>query len=171
MEAVITKIVALIENFYLATYIIAGSAIGIGANLFGISFFCDEIWINIGRCYFSGMIASRISSLIIEPLCAHFKLIKREPYESYLKAEKEDSTGKLISMSKVSGIYCTMSAASLIVLATGVVQLVSNFVGWREIIWTLIIAMSIFILSLLSYRKQNLYVVKRIKYLNSIIPQ
>ena len=170
METLITKIVALIENFYLATYIIAGSAVGIGVNLFGISFFCDEIWMNIGRCYFTGMIASRISSLIIEPLCTRFKIIEREPYERYLRAESEDTTGKLISMSKVSGIYCTMAAASLIVLATGVIQLIYRIEGWRDMIWNLIIGLSIFILFILSYRKQTLYVIKRIKYLNSSTP-
>lgn len=36
MEALITKIGALIKNFCLATYIIAGSAVGIGVNLFVI---------------------------------------------------------------------------------------------------------------------------------------
>lgn len=170
MEVLISKIVALIENFYLATYIIAGCAVGLGVNLFGISFFSDEIWINIGQCYFTGMIASRVSSLVIEPLCIRFKIIKREPYEKYMQAESKDTTGKLVSMSKVSGLYCTMTAAALLVLIIGIVQCIQNIDGWRDNKWNLIITFTIFALFLLSYRKQTLYVVKRIKYLNSTTP-
>lgn len=167
MEILISKIVALIENFYLATYIIAGSAVGIGLNMFGIPFFTDEILISVGRCYFTGMVASRLSSLLIEPLCEYLKIIKREPYEKYLKAEAKDTNGKLISMSKVSGLYCAMTSASMIVLVTGIVLLICNINMWRDYIWSLIISLSVFILFLLSYRKQTIYVVKRITFLNT----
>lgn len=166
MEPFLSKIISLLDNFYLATYIIAGSGLGIGLELIGVPFFVDKVWLNIGLCYFSGMISSRVSSLVIEPFCKWAKFIRREPYERFLNAEKLDKTGKLISMSKVCGIYCTMSAVCLIIIVVASIKLLDNICVWKEQIHTIIASLACFILFLCSYSKQNNYLVKRIKYYN-----
>lgn len=121
MEDILSKLIGLLENFYLATYIIAGSAIGIGFTIMDIEFFYSEFWINIGLCYFAGMIASRLGSLVIEPLCKIFNLIQWEPYERFLEAEKKDQTNKLLSISKLNSTYSTMSAVSLILFIASII--------------------------------------------------
>ena len=165
MEAILTKLIGLLENFYLATYIIAGSAIGIGLTIIGISFFESEFWINLGLCYFAGMIASRIGSLVIEPICKKTKIIPWEPYERFLEAEKKDSTKKLLSLSKVNGIYCTMSAVSLILFVVSIVQKINEDAVWTQYLDFPLIYFLIFILFILSYRKQVGYTVERIRFL------
>lgn len=155
MEAILTKLIGLIDNFYLATYIIAGSALCIGLDLVGSSIFSDNVWINIGICYFSGMVASRISSLIIEPLCKKCRLIIWEPYEKYLSAENKDNAGKLISMSKVSGSYCTMTSICLILFIVELVEFFSNLNMLKTFVYNELIILGSFFLFLFSYRKQN----------------
>lgn len=165
MDAIFSKLIGLLENFYLAAYIIAGAAVGIGFTFLDIPFFQTEFWMNVGLCYFTGMISTRIGSLIIEPLCKCLNIIKKEPYETYLKAETKDSSGKLKSMSQVCGYYITMSAVSLILLAAYIIKLI-NIHEFFSFSWIILACLlGLLVLFVCSYRKQTNYVVKRIKYL------
>lgn len=165
MEALLTKLISLLDNFYLASYIIAGAAVGIGLTLIDIPFFHTEFWINLGLCYFAGMIASRLGSLVIEPVCKMCKIISWEPYAKFLEAERKDTTAKLLSLSKVNGTYCTMTAVSLILFIVSIVNNILALSDWTQYLKFPLVYLLVFILFLLSYRKQVGYTVKRINYL------
>lgn len=165
MEAILSKLIGLLENFYLATYIIAGSAIGIGFTIMDIEFFYSEFWLNLGLCYFAGMIASRLGSIVIEPICKRLNVIPWEPYEKFMKAEQKDTTEKLLNISKLNGTYCTMSAVSIILLIASIVVNIQGHACCCQYFKYPFIYLCITILFLFSYKKQVTYTVKRINHL------
>lgn len=166
MEALLSKLISILDNFYLATYIIAGAGVILGLKFVGINIYSSDFWVNLGVCYFAGMISSRIGSLIIEYLCIKSGFIKKEVYKRFLDAERKDQSGKLLSMSKVSGLYLTMSAVSLIIFLTSLIFWIINPIVRQPYIYQTGCSLLIFILFLFSYRKQNQYVVKRIQALS-----
>jgi len=111
--------------------------------------------------YFSGMVNSRFSSLIVEPLLRGLRIVVFAPYPDFLKAEKQDT--KLTVISQENNTYRSYASVMIIVLLAYLYKktLVNiEIIGNNEIV---ILLASLTLLFVFSYRKQTNYVKKRVE--------
>lgn len=121
----------------------------------------DNVLVEIAVCYFLGLVAGRIGSLLIEPLLEKLKLVKKRDYSEFVAASRKDP--KIETLSGVRNMYRSFIA----VLAIYAVLLV---IGWLletfPATGPCVKIMGVILLILLfffSYRKQTGYVNDRIK--------
>lgn len=121
---------------------------------------------NVFIYYFFGSVFSRLGSIIVEPLCKKFKIVKYEPYDKFLSAEKLDP--KISTLVEVNNFYRTASAIFLFIL---LIKPLYSIIFCHEVwskrqIFFYILSSMLFLLFLLSYKKLTSYIVKRINIAN-----
>ena len=108
--------------------------------------------------YVVGLIASRIGSLVLEPLAKKCKLLRRTDYSDFINAEKNDD--RIISFVAISNMYRTLAGAFVVfgMLALGtllpedfrtILLITYGFIG--------------FILFFCGWVKQDRYISKRVE--------
>lgn len=111
--------------------------------------------------YFIGSVISRVGSLFIEPLLRRFHFVTFSPYENFVQASKADQ--KIEILSETNNMYRTICALMISVLVVVIYERSATY--WPSLSnalpWVLIIGL--FILYLASYRKQTLYITKRVE--------
>lgn len=110
--------------------------------------------------YFLGLLASRIGSLLIEPLCKKLNIIQMASYEDFIKAESRDK--KIEILSSVNNMYRTFISVFIIYIfykITGYIAIQYTFPS--QFVETGIIIALLVIFSL-SYHKQTNYIRKRV---------
>lgn len=159
-----------IPVYNLLTNLIPGTLLAIllkyfveGCDIFSIT---DNTWIIAVILYFMGVINSRISSLMFEPLFKKLKIVKYASYDDYTKAEFKDTSGKLTLLSQANNEYRSyLSVFTLVIifklffLSTKIKEFVTDYISWFVLLFG-------FILFLFSYRKQVAYITSRITQLN-----
>lgn len=159
-----------IPVYNLLTNLIPGTLLAIllkyfveGCDIFSIT---DNTWIIAVILYFMGLINSRISSLMFEPLFKKLKIVKYASYDDYTKAEFKDTSGKLTLLSQANNEYRSyLSVFTLVIifklffLSTKIKEFVTDYISWFVLLFG-------FILFLFSYRKQVAYITSRITQLN-----
>jgi|CoawatStandDraft_6_1074263.scaffolds.fasta_scaffold00003_44 hypothetical protein len=110
--------------------------------------------------YFVGLIISRIGSLVLEPILISMKIVKFSDYSDYVRAEKEDE--KIALLSEINNMYRTI--VSLILFIAGTAAYIVALERWPEFrgVSIYLILTVLFILFLLSYRKQTAFITKRV---------
>lgn len=166
MNDIFNRLINIFDNYYLANYLIGGCALCLGFKLLGI-YELDENWYTtIIIYYFAGMISSRISSILVEPILEKSKFINKATYSGFMKAEKKDGSGKLLELSKVNSIYRTMCGTFLILF---ICETYTHWpFPWIEItnLSGIAASLGLFVLFMLSYRKQTAYIKKRVNFIN-----
>lgn len=123
--------------------------------------------------YFVGMIISRISSLIVEPVCKHsffgYCFVRYARYDLYLEAIKTDPSISILL--ETNNMYRTFLSGVLIILFFEIYSIVEiagkTFFGEKL---TLIIIIGMILVFAFSYRKQTSYIRKRVlKYTGNTI--
>jgi len=118
-----------------------------------------DIVVEAFLAYFIGLVISRISSIVIEPLLKKIKFVKFADYNDFVLASKNDKKIELLSES--NNMYRVF--ISLFFILTTVVLyekfLQDIFVGYTRYI----IIIGLLILFLFSYRKQTGFIVKQIE--------
>jgi len=110
--------------------------------------------------YFIGLIISRFGSIVMEPVLRKTGFIKFSSYEDFIKASKKDPL--IETLSESNNIYrVSISTFVLVLLAIGYENLANNW-GWFYNYRLVILALSVLLLFLFSYRKQTEYINKRI---------
>lgn len=164
------KMLTVIPVYNLLTNLIPGTLLAIllkyfveGCDIFSIT---DNTWIIAVILYFMGVINSRISSLMFEPLFKKLKIVKYASYDDYTKAEFKDTSGKLTLLSQANNEYRSyLSVFTLVIifklffLSTKIKEFVTDYISWFVLLFG-------FILFLFSYRKQVAYITSRITQLN-----
>ena len=111
--------------------------------------------------YFLGSVVSRVGSLFVEPSLRRLKFVAFAPYEDFVRASQADP--KIEVLSEANNMYRTICA---LMISVGGVVLYERVATYCPSIstalpWVLIIGL--FVLYLVSYRKQTAYIAKRIK--------
>lgn len=113
--------------------------------------------------YFVGMVISRIGSICIEPLLKKLKFIIFVDYKFYLTAIECDNT--IIELNTVNNVYRTILTGLIIFLLVFIKKEINDicmFISSETVICNLFLI----VLFLFSYRKQTVYINKRIsKYI------
>ena len=121
-------------------------------------------------CYFFGILIGRIGSLIVEPLLEKAKIVRRANYKDYVSAIKVDSQIKVLS--EVNTMYRNMATVFFVLLVIISIQfifgytamlIIEIFKSYFENNIKLYISLFLFMVFVLSYRKQTSYITKRIK--------
>jgi len=110
--------------------------------------------------YFIGMVISRIGSLIVEPVLKKIGFLNFADYGDFVRASAKDA--KIETLSEANNTYRTLIALFICLALTWAYRTFEHIfpaIGS----WTpYLIAGTIFLLFLFSYRKQAAYITKRI---------
>lgn len=124
-----------------------------------INLLYDNILVAVFVYYFTGLVLSRVGSLVIEPLFKTLRIVKYASYKQYLKASEQDS--KIDILSQENNIYRTLVSTFLVY---GFVYLFCEL--WPNLLESTWIPMALaglgLVLFSLSYRKQTKYITARV---------
>ena len=131
---------------------------------------CGGSWVaSLVSVYFVGMLISRVGSLIVEPICK-FKfwkvgsVVKYAPYGDFINAEKVDK--KISMLVPRNNMYRTFVAMAGMLLFYKLAAVASHSIpclGWMQRCKAELLLLAIFILFLISFRKQTSYIRQRVE--------
>lgn len=118
-----------------------------------------DIMIEAFLAYFIGLIISRVSSIIVEPLLKILKFVKFADYKDFVLASKSDEKIELLSES--NNMYRVFVSLFFILIAIVLYEkfLQDIFVEYESFM----VIIGLFFIFLFSYRKQTSYITKRIE--------
>lgn len=111
--------------------------------------------------YFIGMVISRVGSVIVEPTCEKFNIVKYAQYKDYVYASKKDE--KILVLLESNNTYRTMIALGILLLVFKLFLWLKEICNWFSIASNWIIVGALIILFGFSYRKQTKYVRDRVE--------
>lgn len=165
------KILSSIPVYNLLTNLIPGTVLAAllkicvdGCDIFSLT---NNIWILAVVLYFLGIIDSRISSLIFEPLLKNLKIVKHASHKDFTDAELKNTSGKLTQLSRMNNEYRSYLSVFAIVFILKLIflsQHAKTFVMGNACWIILVLGILLF---LFSYKKQVSYITSRISRLNS----
>ena len=165
------KIISSIPVYNLLTNLIPGTVLAAllkfcveGCDIFSLT---NNIWILAVILYFLGIINSRISSLVFEPLIRMFKIVKCASHKDFTDAELKDTSGKLTQLSRMNNEYRSYISVFAIVLILKLIFLCSSVKDFvtDNVCWV-ILGLGV-LLFLCSYKKQVSYITSRVSRLNN----
>jgi hypothetical protein len=130
-------------------------------KLFGIPLIQDDLVVAAFLYYFSGMVISRVSSVVLEPLLKKVHFVMFADYKKYVAAlAKDEQIGVLL---ETSNAYRSVVTLLVCALATG--GWVAALVAFPSIETHAhyILLLCLLVLFLFAYRKQTQYIVARIE--------
>jgi hypothetical protein len=155
-----------ITSYNLFNYLLPGVLFVVILSKFtSYSFIQDNLITGAFVYYFIGLIISRFGSLVIEPILKKISFLKFAKYEDFVSASKKDPS--IDAFSEINNMYRTFVAMFILVGLIRIYQIVefkfSILAEWSPYILILLL----FIMFILSYKKQTDYIRKRIKFLLS----
>ncbi len=112
--------------------------------------------------YFTGMVISRIGSVLIEPWFKWWNIVRYAKYEDFLNAEARDT--KISTLLSESNMFRSFVAMFLLLLVLFLGCLSPSVKEWlRTPCAIIIILVLLLILFIVSYRKQSSYIRKRVE--------
>lgn len=156
-----------LSHYSFVTNILPGTVLCIILKYFiGYDLFVTDEWYLLGIIfYFIGIVCNRFGSVCIEPFFRPKRTEKEKIYEyaNFVKAEQHDSKVTTLSMeNNVFRSYISVCILSIIALGFRALS------GWWKFLATyqaIIVLILILVLFIFSYRKQTLYVRKRVEAL------
>lgn len=121
----------------------------------------DNILIFAFVAYFIGLVASRIWSVIIEPLLKKFKVLKFADYWDFIQASKEDT--KIEILSEQNNMYRTIISVFVLFVVIKLYENISIYLPWIENRNPYILSVLIIMVFICAYSKQTEYITNRIK--------
>jgi hypothetical protein len=118
-----------------------------------------DIMIEAFLAYFSGLVISRVGSVIIEPLLKKIKFVKFAEYKDFVLASESDKKIELLSES--NNMYRVFISLFFVLIIIIIYEklLQDIFIGYTSYI----VMIGLLILFLFSYRKQTSYITQRIE--------
>jgi hypothetical protein len=111
--------------------------------------------------YFVGLVISRIGSIIIEPFLKWIRLVKFIEYKQYIAATKNDTNIELLS--EINNMYRSILATIICIFIFKVYIVIIEYNLILKSYSKEIVLVCVFILFLVSYRKQTAYITNRVE--------
>lgn len=160
MEKVLDKL----TSYNLFNYLLPGVLFAVALeHLTPYSLTHENIIIAAFVYYFVGLIVSRFGSLVVEPVLKWIRFLKFAPYPDFVVAVKEDQ--KIDALSETNNMYRTFVAVMVLLALAKGYELLSYKIPFFVEHGVLIGFLTLFVMLLLSYRKQTSYIRKRIEQL------
>ena len=151
-----------LSSYNLFNYLLPGIIfVVIASKVTHYDFIQGDIVIGLFLYYFIGLVISRFGSLVIEPILKRFSFIQFADYKDFIAASKKDE--KIDLFSEVNNTYRTLSALFILLLLLKVYEEIEckyHVLKERGVIILIVLLLVTF---LFSYKKQTIYVTKRIK--------
>lgn len=161
MERIIDKL----SNYHIFNYIIPGGLFLILCNNYlNIKIEQDKIIYFFFISYFIGIIISRVSSLVTEKILCYIFKIKKENHDNYIAATKKDE--KIEVLMQDMNMYRSICTMLIILLIIKVVKIFGLYQLIDKDLLILLVFISLIIIFICAYIKQNKYVVSRVKIAN-----
>ena len=110
--------------------------------------------------YFLGLVISRIGSIFLDKILVKIRLIKFSSYEKFISACNNNP--RLDFLSEQNNVYRSMSALFLIILVIEIFKSFNISLNLTSSNTFLVSSLFLFLLFILSYRKQTSYINKNI---------
>lgn len=156
------KIIEKISGYHIFNNLVPGYLfLIISSQIMKKNLIIDNLIYSFFEAYFIGIIISRISSLVTEKIIVKIWKLKKEPYEKYIEANKEDD--KLEILNQDCNMYRSLCTLMLIELAFKIVVMfeLSSLIN-KDILFLLVLAL-LTILFAFSFVKQNRFISSRVK--------
>lgn len=163
MMEVIKILMTKLSQYNFVTNILPGTVLCLILKyIVGYDFLVTDEWYHMGIIfYFVGMVNNRFGSLVIEEILRKTKIVKFAQYEDFVKAEIKDS--KLTTLSTENNVFRSYISVCALSFITSLFKLISENVAWVGEWKVQILFTTLLILFTLSYRKQTIYLRKRIE--------
>ena len=145
-----------IETYNLMNYLFPGIIFGaMFSYIYGKNIYDTNVIIATFEYYFTGLVLSRIGSVIIKPILERLKIIESEEYKNYIEKEND----KINLLQRESNQYRTFIAVFIVLI---IIEMNNCIFGDRTKSICIIYFSLLVILFILSYRKQNKFILNRI---------
>lgn len=150
-------------SYNLFNYLLPGVVFAaIATSLTGYSLIQNDLLVGAFVYYFLGLIISRIGSISVEPVLKKTGFVKFSSYRDYVSASKNDEL--IPALSEANNMYRTFVSLFLCLLLLKVYELMASKLPFLKELEMSILVTGLFILFLLSYRKQTAYITKRVQH-------
>lgn len=156
------EILSKLSSYNIFNYLLPGVIFVVAASKFTrYSFIQQDIIIGLFVYYFIGLVISRFGSLAIEPLLRRLSFLRFADYKDFVAASQKDE--KLELLSEVNNTYRTLCSLFALLLLLKIYERIEDtFSALKD--WSgIILVVLLLVMFLFAYRKQTLYVIKRIK--------
>lgn len=153
-----------ISAYQFLNYFIPGTAFIVLINYLGIyNLPLDNVLFILLGGYCSGMVMSRIGSLVVEPCLRKCRFVIFASYKDYKDAE--NNMPKVPILVTENNMYRTLLATFLSLMIIYSMNLITCVRGFMHSKWMpLVVLVGLVLLFLFSYRKQTSYVKRNIEY-------
>lgn len=151
-----------ISSYHIFNYLLPGILFVVIVGKFNhYNLIQDDLILGAFVYYFIGLIISRFGSLVIEPILKKVRFLKFVSYPEFVTASKNDP--KIDIFSETNNMYRTFCSMFVLILLLRLYELIALkfFISKEWSIYILIILL--LIIFFWSYRKQTIYITKRIK--------
>lgn len=111
--------------------------------------------------YFIGLVISRFGSLVIEPVLKRMTFVRFADYKDFVSASKQDPQIEVLS--EANNTYRTICSLFVLLLCLKLYVRVETRFPVLETWDPIILSVLMLVIFLFSYRKQTLYITKRVK--------
>ncbi|MCF6371260.1 hypothetical protein [Rhizobium halophilum] len=112
--------------------------------------------------YFIGLVISRIGSVVIEPILKGCRIIKYGAYSDFVRASDKDP--KIQILLEASNLFRTLLALVLVCAIAYNWNAIRAAAGLSDWAWVMICCALLVLLFLISFRKQNGFISKRVSH-------
>ena len=151
-----------ISSYNIINYLLPGCLFAVIADaVTDYQFIQEDIIVGVFLYYFIGLVISRLGSLVVEPILKGVGIVNFVPYNQYVEASAVDT--KIAMLSETNNMYRTLCTLfPLLYLFVLFDRHVQKF-PWLVDKSYYIVAVLLFVMFLCAYRKQTIYIVKRVK--------
>ena len=148
-----------IETYNIINYLFPGIIFGVAFEYLNeFKIYSESIAIMFFEYYFTGLVLSRIGSVIIKPILEKVKIVKYMNYNEFIEVEQKDV--KIELLQREANQYRTFIATFLCLTSIAIYNcLVGNF----DKISLIFLFAGLTILFILSYKKQIQFIISRTK--------
>ena len=156
-----------LSRYHLLTNLIPGVLFLCLLKILGIYSIDMTDWVMILFVgYFAGLMISRFGSIAIEPWFKKWKIVKYAPYPEFLEAEKKDV--KIPELLADNNMYRTFVALFLVLIVLEICHIIPAADEFIHTQWAILTFLALLLLLyVLAYRKQTVYIRKRVKKSNN----
>lgn len=115
---------------------------------------------NLFIYYFVGMVLNRVGSIVIEPIAKKVKLVSFADHDDYIIASKIDP--KIDVLLETSNLYRTIATGGILIIFVKIFIAVEPYLHVLSCASPYIMAVLLFVIFLLSFRKQTQYINRRV---------
>ena len=151
-----------LTSYNLFNYLLPGTVFSVLAETFtGYSFIQKDLFIAFFAYYFTGLVISRIGSLILEPCLRKLHFVTFAPYSDFVQYAATDK--KLEVLSEVNNTYRTLTAAFVVLGLLKLIEMLLVHFSAAPWLPPQLLCIFLFALFALAYRKQTAYIKQRIE--------